>query len=73
MCIRRRVMRTNVVLDDDLVQEAIVLSGVRTKKDVIALALQEFVMSRKRLNLLEIAGKISFRDNYDYKACREEK
>jgi Arc/MetJ family transcription regulator len=66
-------MRTNVVLDDDLVQEAIVLSGVRTKKDVIALALQEFVMSRKRLNLLELAGKISFRDNYDYKACREEK
>ena len=66
-------MRTNVVLDDALVQEAIVLSGVRTKKDVIALALQEFVTSRKRLNLLELAGKIGFRDNYEYKSCREEK
>ncbi len=66
-------MRTNVILDDALIQEAIVLSGVRTKKDVIALALQEFITSRKRRNLLEVAGKIEFRDNYDYKACREEK
>ena len=66
-------MRTNVVLDDSLVQEAILLSGVKTKKAVIALALQEFVMSRKRLNLLELAGKINFRDDYDYKACREGK
>ena len=66
-------MRTNVVLDDALVQEAIVLSGVKTKKDVISLALREFVTSRKRLNLMEIAGKISFDDNYDYKACREGK
>jgi len=67
------MMRTNVILDDALIQEAIVLSGVRTKKDVIALALQEFITSRKRRNLLEVAGKIEFRDNYDYKACREEK
>ncbi|WP_457554243.1 type II toxin-antitoxin system VapB family antitoxin [Desulfobacula sp.] len=65
------MMRTNVVLDDSLVQEAILLSGVKTKKDVISLALQEFVMSRKRLNLLELAGKINFRDDYDYKACRK--
>lgn len=64
-------MRTNVVLDDSLVQEAILLSGVKTKKDVIDLALQEFVMSRKRLSLLELAGKIAFRDDYDHKACRE--
>ena len=65
------MMRTNVVLDDSLVQEAILLSGAKTKKDVISLALQEFVMSRKRLNLLELAGKINFRDDYDYKDCRK--
>jgi len=64
-------MRTNIVLDDSLVQEAILLSGMKTKKDVISLALQEFVMSRKRLNLLELAGKIKFRNDYDYKSCRE--
>jgi hypothetical protein len=30
-------------------------------------------MTRKRRNLLELAGKIEFRDDYDYKACREGK
>jgi Arc/MetJ family transcription regulator len=66
-------MRTNIVLDDSLVQEAFFLSGVKTKKDLISLALKEFVMTRKRRNLLELAGKIEFRDDYDYKASRENK
>ena len=60
-------MRTNIVLDDSLVEEAFLLSGVKTKKDLISLALKEFVMSRKRLNLLELAGKIEFRNDYDHK------
>ena len=46
-------MRTNVVLDDDLVHEAMRLVGVKTKKEIIAIALQEFVTSRKRKNILE--------------------
>ena len=50
-------MRTNVVLDDDLINEAIKLSGIKTKKDVISCALREFVATRKRCNLLELAGK----------------
>ena len=66
-------MRTNVVLDDTLVQEALLLSGIKTKKDVISMALHEFVTTRKRLNLLKLAGKINFRDDYDHKICREGK
>ena len=64
-------MRTNVVLDDDLINEAIKLSEVKTKKDVINVALREFVATRKRSNLLELEGKIEFSDNYDHKALRE--
>jgi Arc/MetJ family transcription regulator len=67
------MMRTNIVLDDSLVKEAFLLSGVKTKKDLISLALKEFVMTRKRRNLLKLAGNIEFRDDYDYKACREGK
>ena len=73
MCIRRCMMRTNIVLDDSLVKEAFFLFFVKTKKDLISLALKEFVVTRKRRNLLELAGKIEFRDDYDYKACREGK
>ena len=64
-------MRTNVVIDDELINEAIRLSGLKTKKDVISIALHELVATRKRRNLLEIEGKIMFRDDYDYKAMRE--
>ena len=64
-------MRTNVVLDDELINEALKLSRAKTKKDVISRALQEFVATRKRRNLLDLKGKISFHEDYDYKAMRQ--
>ncbi len=38
---------------------------------MITLALKEFVLTRKRRNLMELAGKIEFRDDYDYFSCRK--
>ena len=64
-------MRTNVVIDDELMNEAIRLSGLKTKKEVISVALHELVAARKRRNLLELEGKINFHEGYDYKAMRE--
>lgn len=64
-------MRTNIVLDEELVAEALKLSKARTKKELVHEALEEFVESRKRLNLLDLAGKIKFAGDYDYKALRE--
>ncbi len=64
-------MRTTVELDDRLVDEALRLSRAKTKKAVINEALKEFVENRKRHNLLDLAGKIRFADNYDYKAMRK--
>ena len=66
-------MRTNVVLDERLVDEAFRLSSARTKKDLIQQALKEFVENRKRLNLLDLSGKIKFAAEYDYKRMREGK
>jgi Arc/MetJ family transcription regulator len=64
-------MRTNIVLDDDLVEEAFRLTGARTKKELVHLALDELVQRRRRRDLTELAGKISFREGYDHKALRE--
>lgn len=64
-------MRTNIVLDDELVKEAMMLSDAKTKKELISKALQEFVATRKRRNLLELDGKIDFSEDYDYKSLRE--
>ena len=66
-------MRTNVVLDERLVDEALKLSNAKTKKELIHKALKEFVENRKRLNLLDLSGKIKFAEGYDYKGMREGK
>jgi Arc/MetJ family transcription regulator len=63
-------MRTNIDLDDQLMEEAFRLSNVRTKKELVNLALQEFIKSKKKKDLLELSGKIQFHDSYDYKALR---
>ncbi|HFE37967.1 MAG TPA: type II toxin-antitoxin system VapB family antitoxin [Gammaproteobacteria bacterium] len=41
-------MRTNIVLDDQLVNEAMKLSGQKTKKDVVNLALHQLVQSLRK-------------------------
>ncbi len=63
-------MRTNVVIDDKLIQEALRLSNLRTKKELIHKALEEFIRNRKRLDLREVKGKIRFAKGYDYKKMR---
>lgn len=63
-------MRTNIVLDDALVEEAKKLTGIRTKVKLVNTALQELVRSRKRVSFLDLKGKIKFAPGYDYKKLR---
>ena len=64
-------MRTNVVLNDELVDEAFKYSqSISTKRELIETALKEYVNNRKRKNLRELRGKIQLSDNYDYKSMR---
>ena len=64
--------RTTIVLDDALIEEAISLSPVQTKKDTIILALEEFINTRKRKDLSALKGSIRFSEGYDYKKMRTE-
>jgi Arc/MetJ family transcription regulator len=64
-------MRTNIVLDDSLVNEAFKYSeNIHTKRELIEVALREFVTIRKVKNLRDLKGKINFDENYDYKKMR---
>jgi len=63
-------VRTNIVIDDALIKEAMKLSNLKTKKEVVNLALKEFVQNRKRKNLKDLKGKIEFAEDYDYKNMR---
>lgn len=64
-------MRTNVVIDDQLLQEAFSLTKLKTKKELIKTALEELIENRKKKDLRKIKGKIQFRDDYNYKEMRQ--
>jgi Arc/MetJ family transcription regulator len=48
--------RTNLVLDEQLLEEAVKLSGERTYSAAVDRALQEFVRRAKSRNILSLAG-----------------
>ncbi len=66
-------MRTNIVLDDDLMREAFSVSKAKTKKELVHEALIELVHLRKRKDLTELAGSIQFHKGYDHKKLRKTK
>ena len=59
-------MRTSIVIDEALVDEASALTGIRTKRELVDLALRELIRSRRKKNLFELAGKIQFTDDFNY-------
>jgi len=66
-------MRTNIVLDEKLVKEALRYAHVSTKKELIDLALREFVENHRRKDVRDLKGKVKIDDKYDYKLLRSRK
>ena len=63
-------MRTNIVLDDRLVEEAFAYTEVKTKKELVHLALVEFVQNHRRKDMRDLLGKVTLSEDYDYKKLR---
>ena len=63
-------MRTNVVLNDELVAEAMHLTGAKSKRELIDMALHELIRAKRKKNLFDLAGQIDFAEGYDYKVAR---
>ena len=64
-------MRTNIVIDDELLKKAFQCSKAKTKKDLIHKALKKFVEDHSRMDLRKLKGKIEFKKGYDYKSLRK--
>ncbi len=58
------------MIDDALMKEALTLSGMKTKRDIVNKALEEFIRNLKKRDLREIRGKVRFAAGYDYKKMR---
>ncbi|MDT8439949.1 MAG: type II toxin-antitoxin system VapB family antitoxin [Wenzhouxiangellaceae bacterium] len=58
-------MRTNIVIDDKLMEEAIKVTGARTKREVVEQALNSLIQLKKQEELRGYRGKLEWRDDLD--------
>ena len=64
-------MATNLSIDNDLLNTALEVGGLKTKRDTVNQALMEFIRRRKTADIIKLFGKVEYSSEYDYKAARE--
>ena len=64
-------MATNLSIDPDLLDEALHISGLKTKKETVNQALKEFVQRRKQREITSLFGQLPQDPDYDYKQGRK--
>jgi len=58
-------MRTNVVINDALMETALKVSGLKTKKDAIEEGLKLLVQVQSQKNIRNFRGKLKWSGNLD--------
>ncbi len=66
-------MATNLALDEKLLEQALKVGGLSTKRETVNTALQEFVARRQQRRIVDLFGKIDWDKKYDYKKGRSRK
>lgn len=66
-------MATNLAIDEKLLDEALRVGGLPTKKATVTEALQEYVARRKQAEIVGLFGQVEFDKGYDYKRGRKRK
>jgi len=59
------VMRTNIVIDDTLMAEAMKVSALKTKKAVVESGLRLLIQIKKQERIKSLRGKLKWDDNLD--------
>jgi len=58
-------MRTNIVIEDSLMGEALRLTGLKTKRETVELALKTLIQLRKQEEIRRYRGKLSWEGELD--------
>jgi Arc/MetJ family transcription regulator len=58
-------MRTNIEIDDKVLQEAQHLIGARTKREAVDVALRELVARHRRIGILDLRGRVRWEGDLD--------
>ncbi len=60
----------NIVVDDTLIEEAYKLTKIKTKTEIINIALKEFIQKHKSDDVIAMFGQVEYDKDYSYKAAR---
>jgi Arc/MetJ family transcription regulator len=58
-------MRTNIEIDDELIREALDVSGLTTKRAAVEAGLRALIRLNRRRKILDLAGKVQWEGNLD--------
>ena len=58
-------MRTNIEIDDELLQEALRVSGLKTKRAVVEAGLRMLLRLKRQEDILSLVGKVHWEGNLD--------
>ena len=58
-------MRTNIVIDDTLMHDALEVSGAQTKREVVELGLKLLISIKKQEAIKALRGKLKWEGNLD--------
>ncbi len=58
-------MRTNIVIDDELMNDALRLTGIKTKREAVETALKLLIKLKKQENIKNFRGKLKWEGNLD--------
>ncbi len=58
-------MRTNIVIDDKLMQDALRATGLKTKKEAVELALRTLLRLQRQQQIRSLRGKLDWRGDLD--------
>ena len=66
-------MTANLAIDNRLLESAFRIGGLKTPKETVNLALEEFIKQRQTENLIKMFHSIEYDSDYDYKILRDRK
>jgi Arc/MetJ family transcription regulator len=64
-------MATNLAIDDQLLEQAQRIGRLRTKKETVTRALEEFIERRRQRRVLRAIGSFRFRADWNHKRDRQ--
>jgi len=58
-------MRTNIVIDDELMANALKVTGLRTKREAVELGLKTLIKLKQQEQIRQFRGKLPWRGDLD--------